>query len=122
VYQGSLPPWTVDAGVPPSRYVVSHEGNLVGVLFGGTLRSPSPAQGPSNKILWISAEPRAGADLKVTLTPSGGGGPVTEQFPANSSPGEIYPSIVDVPKPGCWNVVAEWNGNRATLELPYEKG
>jgi hypothetical protein len=39
--------------------------------------------------------------------------------PADSRPGEIYPSIVDVPAAGCWTVVAEWSGHRATLELAY---
>jgi hypothetical protein len=34
--------------------------------------------------------------------------------PANSSPGEIYPSILDAPTAGCWHVTAEWNNNRAT--------
>ena len=45
--------------------------------------------------------------------------PVTHAEPANSGPGQIYPSIVDAPAAGCWRVQASWNGNTATLELNY---
>jgi hypothetical protein len=102
------------------RHVMSHEGNLVGMLFSYPLQVPSPPGGPNNKILWIAREPRNGKDLRLTLRPEAGGAAVTVTQPANSNPGEIYPSIVDVPTAGCWTVVAEWNGNRATLELPYQ--
>jgi hypothetical protein len=121
---GAQPDWSASAGVPgPSRYVRSHEENLIGVLFGDLLRVPSPPGGPNNKILWISREPRDGQPLHLTLSPMAGGGqPVTLTEPANSSPGEIYPSIVDVAAPGCWSVTAEWNGHRATLELGYVPG
>ena len=121
LYLGGLPSWADSAGVPgPTRYVMSHEGNLVGVFFGENLVAPARTQGPQNKILWISSVPRDGSALTLTLTPPGGA-PVTVTQPANSSPGEIYPSIVDVPSIGCWSVVAEWAGHRATLELSYQK-
>jgi hypothetical protein len=100
---------------------MSREGNLAGVLFGENLAAPPRTNGPTNKILWISSVPRDGSTLTLTLTPPAGGAPVTVTQPANSSPGEIYPSIVDVPSTGCWSVVAEWAGHRATLELPYQK-
>jgi hypothetical protein len=121
VLYGAYPDWIADAGLSAGmRYVMSHEGNLVGVLFANPLAAPPmPDPGPHNKILWISKVPRDGNPLRLTLTPSGGGRPVTVEQPANSSPGEIYPSIVDVPKAGCWTVSAEWGTNRATLELTY---
>jgi hypothetical protein len=121
VLYGGYPDWIANAGLPAGmRYVVSHEGNLVGVLFADPLVAPPrPDPGPHNKILWISKVPRNGDPLRLTLTPSGDGQPVTAEEPANSSPGEIYPSIVDVPKAGCWMVDAEWGANRATLELTY---
>jgi hypothetical protein len=122
VYQGALPAWAESAQVPdPSRYVMSHEGDLVGVLFVSPLVAPARTQGPNNKILWISSVPRDGSTLTLTLAPLAGGTAVTVTQPADSEPGEIYPSIVDVPASGCWSVVAEWAGHRATLELPYEK-
>jgi len=117
---GSLPDWATSAGVPgPSRFVMAHEGNLLGVLFGERLVAPPLTNGPSNKILWISREPRDGSSLTLSLTTPAAGAPVTVTQPADSSPGQIYPSIVDVPVPGCWGVVAEWAGHRATLELSY---
>jgi hypothetical protein len=121
VLDGAFPDWTADAGLSTGMsYVMSHEGNLIGVLFANPLVAPPHADpGPNNKILWISKVPRDGHPLRLTLTPAGGGGPVTVEQPANSSPGEIYPSIVDVPKAGCWTVSAEWGDNRATLELAY---
>jgi len=117
---GSLPDWATSAGVPgPSRFVMAHEGNLLGVLFGERLVAPPITNGPSNKILWISREPRDGSSLTLSLRTVTADSLVTLTQPANSSPGEIYPSIVDVPAPGCWGVVAEWAGHRATLELSY---
>jgi hypothetical protein len=121
VRSGGLPAWAAPAGPPDLPSVVSHEGNLVGVVFGHPLVSPAAEAGRQNKILWIVREPRNGSDLVLTLRPEGGGGAVTTSEPAGSSPGEIYPSIVDVPAPGCWDVVAEWNGHRATLELSYQR-
>jgi hypothetical protein len=121
VLYGAYPAWIADAGLPAGmRYVMSHEGNLVGVLFADPLAAPPrPDPGPHNKILWISKAPRDGKPLHLTLTPSGGGPAVTVEQPADSSPGEIYPSIVDVPRVGCWTVSAEWGANRATLELTF---
>jgi hypothetical protein len=84
------------------------------------LKAPPLATGAQNKILWVAREPRNGSDLVLTLRPSGGGGAVTVRQPADSSPGEIYPSIVDVPTAGCWHAVAEWDGHRATFELAYQ--
>jgi hypothetical protein len=119
---GSLPAWTASAGAPDLPSVMSHEGNLVGVVFGHPLVAPASASGRQNKILWIVREPRNGSELELTLRPEAGGDAVNSSEPSGSSPGEIYPSIVDVPAAGCWDVVAEWNGHRATLELFYQPG
>lgn len=120
VRSGELPAWTESAHPPQMPWVMSREGNLVGAVFGYPLLSPGAQFGRQNKILWIVREPRNGSDLVLTLRPAGGGDAVTVSAPDGSSPGEIYPSGVDVPAPGCWDVVAEWDGNRATLELSYQ--
>jgi hypothetical protein len=123
VASGGLPEWASNAGGPTGlRSVVSHEGNLVGYLFADPLRAPAPKDGTNNKILWIVRDPRNGKDLHLTLRPVGGGPAVTVTETPDSYPGEIYPSIVDVPEAGCWSVRAEWDGHRATLELPYQQG
>ena len=54
------------------------------------------------------------------MRPHDAGSPaVSFSFPADSAPGEISPSIVDVPEPGCWRFTLEWDGNAATLDLSY---
>jgi len=118
---GGLPAWTAPAGPPASLpYVVSAEGNLVGVLFGAPLQAPAATTGRTNKILWIVREARGGQPLMLTAHRiDGPGSEVATTEEADSSPGEIYPSIVDVPVPGCWHVTARWNGNTATVDLQY---
>jgi len=123
IMTGGVPAWTKSANPPAFlRHVLSREQNLIGMLFADPLRVPSPPGGPNNKILWIVREPRNGQPLELTLTPTGAGAPVSVTEVADSSPGEIYPSIVDVPTPGCWSVRAEWDGHTATLALPYQAG
>ena len=79
------------------------------------MRAGTDVTNPNNKILWIAREPRNGQPMKLTLRRTDGAGEVVTQ----QEPGEIYPSIVDVPSAGCWTVTAEWSGNRATLELRW---
>lgn len=120
LWTGAAPGWTADAGVGQLPYALSHEGNVYAGLFANPLRAGATGTGPNNKILWIVREPRDGQPLRLTLHRlDGTGETVTHSEPANSGPGEIYPSIVDVPAAGCWAITAEWAGHRATLELPW---
>ncbi len=64
-------------------------------------------------------DPRDGQPLLLTARPLAGGPAVNLTFPAGASPGEIYPSSVDVPTPGCWHMTLQWNGHTATIDLPY---
>ena len=116
---GSQPAWTLSAGSLAGLPVaVSEEGNAAGFLF-GSLRAGHQTD-PNNKILWVVAEPRNGQPLHVAAVRDGSAGPVvTDSFPANSSPGEIYPSIVDVPVEGCWRFTLQWGPHRANLSLRY---
>jgi hypothetical protein len=36
---------------------------------------------------------------------------------ADSGPGEIYPSYVDLPTPGCWHLALRWGAHRATVDV-----
>jgi hypothetical protein len=122
LWTGAAPEWIASAGggLGQLPFALSHEGNLYAGLFAQPLRAGTDVTNPSNKILWISREPRDGQSLRLTLRRTDGTGPVlTQEEPANSGPGEIYPSIVDVPTAGCWSVTADWAGHRATLELPW---
>jgi hypothetical protein len=117
---GHLPAWTTTAH-PPSGipYALSKQGNVAAILFGNPLRSGHPT-GHSNKILWIVREPRNGRSLNLTARPLHLPSPTLRVVDAaDSSPGEIYPSILDVPTSGCWHLMLEWDGNRAALDLRY---
>ena len=115
-----LPGWTANAGLPADvPYAVSREANVVAVLFGYPLRAGHREDGRSNKILWDMRDSRDGQPLLLTARPLAGGSAVNLTFPADASPGEIYPSFVDVPTPGCWHMTLQWNGHTATIDLPY---
>jgi hypothetical protein len=124
--RGAAPKWTAAAWATSSggfashlRYVISARGNVVGVLFSHQLRSGRP-ENPANKILWIVRQPRNGQPLHIHAAPIGfTSRGVTTSWPANSSPGEIYPSIDDVPLPGCWRFSLRWAGHSDVVALHY---
>ena len=104
------------SGVP---YAVAHPATAAGFIFGYPLHMPNADIGYSNKILWVVGVPRTG-DLVIDGVPFGKTAPsVHYSFPANSSPGEIYPSGVDVPEPGCWAFTLRFAGQTAQIELAY---
>jgi hypothetical protein len=101
------------------RYAVSAGGNVVGVLFGYRLRAGRP-ENPANKILWIVRQPRRGQPLHIRAQPVGfSARDVSMSWPANSSPGEIYPSIDNVPLAGCWRFTLRWAGHTDLVALRY---
>ena len=104
------------SGLP---YTVDGAETVAGFLFGHPLRAGHP-ENPANKILWVVRFPRDGSDLTITAHPEGASTPLVKVVqPANSGPGEIYPSIVDVPAAGCWVFDLAWAAHRATLSLAY---
>jgi hypothetical protein len=120
---GTVPAWTASAMSgftgDPGPYVVSAEANVVGILMGYPFHAGTSSN-PTSKILWIVREPRNGQQLKVDGHPVGATTPTGHADAADdSSPGEIYPSIVDMPTPGCWHLTLTWDGNTATVDLPY---
>ena len=92
---------------------------MAGFLFGYPLMAGNP-QPYSDKILWVVAAPRGGLPLRLTGHPVGAVAPVvSSSWPADSMPGEIYPSEIVVPSPGCWQFTLSWNGHRDTVDLWY---
>ena len=123
VLRGSIPDWLETAGGHNNptglRYVIGHPALAAGFLFGDPLRAGHP-ENPANKILWVVRTPRQGSQLVVDGHPLGATEPqVHLAQPANSSPGEIYPSIVDVPTAGCWQFDLRWAHSHAQVELNY---
>ena len=75
---------------------------------------------PDNKILWITRLPRNGQPLRIAAHPERAMGPtIRSSWSADSSPGEIYPSIVDVPTPGCWRFSLAWGPHSDRIDLRY---
>jgi len=120
VTNGSLPIWA-RAGFTPSTQSVLHMsgavGDIVGVLFGQPLRVPA-SPGRANKILWISRVPvPVGSTLAIHATLENTGLTVDRQVAGG--PG---PSVIDVPRPGCWSFDLAWSGHVDRLSVPYEAG
>ena len=128
VKRGAAPRWTAPAWSTSSpgfashlRYAVSTGGNAVAVLFAYPLRAGRP-ENPANKILWIVRQPRRGQPLHIRARPVGfSARDVQTSWPANASPGEIYPSVDDVPLPGCWRFTLRWAGHTDVVALQYGK-
>jgi hypothetical protein len=61
--------------------------------------------GSTTKILWSINNPNASVALEITGKKLSAGHETFQQtFPMASSPWGDYPSIVNVPTPGCWQV------------------
>ncbi len=121
LYKGASWSWTRSAAAPSELPQATSNRQLASAfLFGYPLRSGHPTN-PSDKILWVMRRPRDGSSLTVVGRPLGNAAPeVTVTEPPDSTPGEIYPTIVDVPLPGCWQFTLSWNGNHDTIELHYD--
>jgi hypothetical protein len=122
-HKGGVPAWVEVAGAHNNPdflpYVITDPPIAAAFLWASPLRAGHP-ENPSNKILWVVGPLRDGADLRITGHPAGALTPtIRTSQPANSAPGEIYPSIVDVPTAGCWHFDLSWAGHRATAELAY---
>ena len=115
---GPLPTWaragfSGDGGGVP--HVLGRHGDILGVLFGRKLSAP-PAPDVSNKILWVSRLPLIPSDpLKITAKLDG-----TTETADRTILGGPGPSIVDLPKPGCWHLRLAWSGHTETIDLTYQ--
>jgi hypothetical protein len=80
----------------------------------GGLRAGHPVD-PANKVLWVVRAPRHGRPLRIVARR--GGATVRISRAADSGPGEIYPSYVDLPKAGCWRLTLAWGPHRARIDV-----
>jgi hypothetical protein len=123
VLQGGIPAWLDDAGAhnnPGLPYVIASPPQAAGFLFAQPLKVGHP-ENPTNKILWVVRKLRKGQSLEITGHPVNATVPSIDVVEApNSGPGEIYPSVVDVPQAGCWHLDLAWAGNHASVELLYK--
>jgi hypothetical protein len=118
LFRGATPPW---APTDPTdlTYAVATPATAAGFLFGYPLRAGHPQQ-RANKILWVVRSPREDKPLVIDGHPLGLSSPTVHvSRAADSGPGEIYPSIIDVPGGGCWHFTLVWATGRAELDLAY---
>ncbi|WP_435205815.1 hypothetical protein [Micromonospora sp. bgisy143] len=121
VETGSLPDWADEGFHGDTRmpHVFGAGGEIVAVLFGHPLAQVRP-DGSSNKILWVArtatTSPAADASttLKITATLDGTDTRVTHEVAGG--PG---PSIIDMPRAGCWRLDLSWAGRTDTMDLVY---
>ena len=122
IHHGPPPAWTAAAWADSSPglhipYALASGNAAAAFFFAPELRAGHPTN-PNNKILWIVRFPRNGTPLQIDARSGAAGTPtVRMSFPDNSSPGEIYPSFVDLPRPGCWALTLHWDTHTATLDV-----
>lgn len=113
-----LPKWVARAGFsgpdPRAPYILGAKHRIAAVLFGQPFTVP-PREGHNNKILWVARRPPEGVTtLKIHASLAGGGLVVSRDVPGG--PG---PSVVDLPKAGCWHFTLEWGHQRDNINLKY---
>jgi hypothetical protein len=120
IQTGPPPEWTAPAFADSSPsiripYAVADNGSAAAFYFARPLRAGHPRD-QANKVLWVMKLPRDGHPLEITARFGGNPSLVMRiARPADSGPGEIYPSYVDLPRAGCWRLALAWGGHRATL-------
>jgi hypothetical protein len=119
---GAQPQWLDDAGAhnnPNSvPYVVATPPIAAGFIFGYPLTAGRT--NPNNKILWVVGQPRNSSNLELRVHPVNATQPVVvDSIKPDSGPGQIYPSILDMPQSGCWHFELRWAGHEATVDLRY---
>jgi len=125
LYKGPIPVWLDQAAGNNTPtflpYAIASPATAGAFIFGYPLLAGHPTE-PANKILWVVRTPRQGGPLIIDGHPLGLTAPVVhETRSADSSPGEIYPSAVDVPSAGCWHFTLTWATGRAEVDLEYVK-
>ena len=112
---GPLPTWARAGFTPPDQpvaHVTGRRGEIVGVVFGHPLHAP-PMAGRGNKILWVAQT--YGAPLEIHATLNGSDLAVDREVPGG--PG---PSLIDMPRAGCWTFTLSGGAQHDELAVPYE--
>ncbi|WP_199546752.1 hypothetical protein [Streptomyces sp. N35] len=136
IREGTPPEWNPDpAGFSDAAdglpYVVGAHDQIMGYLWEHPMTPKAAALrdggdgGDGNKVLWYVRSARDGKPLTIRAHPHGAERPVVKlSVPADSGPGEIYPSNIAVPRPGCWTFELSWAGHRDEVDLKFlaEKG
>lgn len=123
VHTGAPPRWTAAAwaGSPGFRvpYAVAGGDSAAAFFFARPLRAGHPTN-PFNKVLWVVRAARNGKPLRIVARRGGQTVRITRR--ADAGPGEIYPSYVDLPSPGCWRLSLAWGRHRARIDVAVADG
>ncbi|MGW7613789.1 hypothetical protein ACWGKW_42505 [Streptomyces sp. NPDC054766] len=123
VEQGALPEWARKGFLRgPQRHMMGDKGEIAAVLFGYPYHVPA-AKDRGNKILWVAKDAAGAADLRpddrLTIKASLAGTNVVVTRSIAGGPG---PSLVDMPKPGCWTFSLSWPGHSDSVDIEYLAG
>lgn len=112
---GVLPEWARVLTPPetPTNYFEGVNGHIVGVPFGWPLRTVQPS-GRANKILWVASRTTGSGPLRILATREESGEKVTREV--SNGPG---PSIIDMPRDGCWRFDLEGTGGSDQMHVRY---
>jgi hypothetical protein len=116
---GPLPTWARAGFTPPGQsvpHLTGAAGDIVGVVFGDPLEAPPPTD-HQNKILWVSRV-AAGGDPDLKIRASLGGADLVVHRRVVGGAG---PSVIDMPRAGCWSFQLAWSRFRDRLTVPYSR-
>jgi hypothetical protein len=122
IHRGAPPSWTAAAWSDSSPgfklpYALASHAAAAAFFWAPTLRAGHPTN-PANKVLWIVRYLRNGQPLRILARSSASPtSTVQMSLPADSSPGQIYPSYLDLPTPGCWQLTLHWDTHVANLNV-----
>jgi hypothetical protein len=121
VSNGVLPDWA-RGGFSEKQPRIAHEvgrmGWIAAILFAQPLLSPA-GRTVNNKILWVARNPQATpSDLRISAQRMLGARPVGAPV-ARRVQGGPGPSIINLPRAGCWRFTLRWSHNVDELDLAY---
>jgi hypothetical protein len=96
-------------------------------IVGHSFLWPEPFRSPSlrdrhNKILWELARLGHGADtadLLITASLNDSTVVVHRRVEGQVTPGRTRPSIIDLPRPGCWTMSLTWGSEHDAVSVRY---
>lgn len=106
-------------GVPWMKAETPSSGIIAYLFFAGTVPSEPQkyrplhtggrySDGSTTKILWVIDNPHASNSIEITGKQLSAGHETFQQsFPMASNPAGNYPSIVNVPTSGCWQLLVK---------------
>jgi hypothetical protein len=122
VDRGVLPVWArtgFSEAKPKIPHILGRSGRVVAILFAQTLYAP-PLPRRNNKILWVARTPLSTpSNLRISAQRMTGRTRVGKPA-ARVVPGGPGPSIIDLPRPGCWRLTLTWAHRTDQLDLEYK--